>query len=219
MAYMSWLARIMRTVTTALARYEMVTPASSRTKMSIRPRRRAAIHTMPRVSEAADEREDGRPRQVGQVQHDADGGAERGARRDAGDVRVGERVEEEVLQDDAGHRQLRPDEAGDEHARQADLPEDRVGQVALDRPRGHEVPELAERQRGRSEGEREQKAHDEDAAGQGDARPDACARQTRHCAAYASGWIILASSCRPCGQARAGPGDRGCRRSRTRARP
>ena len=50
MAYMSWLARIMRTVTRALARYEIVTPASSRTKMSILPRRRAAIHTMPRVA-------------------------------------------------------------------------------------------------------------------------------------------------------------------------
>jgi hypothetical protein len=34
----------------ALARYEIVTPASNSTKMSMRPRRRAAIHTMPSVA-------------------------------------------------------------------------------------------------------------------------------------------------------------------------
>ena len=102
-----------------------------------------------------------------------------------------------ILQDDAGHRQLGSHEAGDEHARQADLPEDRVGKVALDRPRGDEAPDFAERQRGRSEGQRDEKARHEDASGQGDARPDACAPQTRHCAAAASGWIILTSACRP----------------------
>ena len=46
---MSWLALIMSTVTTALARYEMVTPASRRTNTSMRPRRRAAIHTSTSV--------------------------------------------------------------------------------------------------------------------------------------------------------------------------
>ena len=94
--------------------------------------------------EAADEREHRRPGQAGPVQDDADGGAQRRARRHAGDVRVGERVEEEVLEDDAGHRQLRADQAGEEHARHADLPEDGVLEVAGDRPRDHEVPELAE---------------------------------------------------------------------------
>ena len=48
-AVMSSLALIISTVTRALARYEMVTPASRSTKMSMRPRRRAAIHTMTSV--------------------------------------------------------------------------------------------------------------------------------------------------------------------------
>src|SRR5450756_1313191 len=108
------------------------------------------------------------------------------------------------LQDDAGHGQLRADQAGEQNARHADLPEDRVLQVAGDRPRRHEVPELIERQRDRSQDERQYEADDKDACREADARPDACARQARHGVAYASEWIILASSWSPC--ARRGPG-------------
>ena len=44
----------------------------------------------------------------------------------------------------------------------------------------------------------------EDAGGQEDPRPRACAGELGHCAAYASGWIISASCARP--SARRGPG-------------
>ena len=62
----------------------------------------------------------------------------------------------------------------------------------------------AERQRDRSEGKRQHKADGEDAGGQEDPRPHACAGELGHAVVDASGWIISASFSRP--SARRGPG-------------
>ena len=123
------------------------------------------------------------------MEDDADGGAERGARRHTGDVRVGQRVQEEVLEDHAGHGQRRADERGDQDARHADLPEDRVVEVTLGRPRQQQVPDATYGQRGRPQGERQHEAHQQDAGCQEDPRQDACAGEPGHWAVSASGWM------------------------------
>ena len=112
-----------------------------------------------------------------------------------------------------------PTSAGGEHARHADLPEDRVVEVALDRPRRHQCHSWLERQRDRPQGERQHEADGEDAGGQDDPRPLACAGELRSLRRDASGWIIPASAVQALGQARARAGDEVCPRSRTRARP
>ena len=142
------------------------------------------------------------------MQNDADGGAERGAGRDAGHVGVGERVEEEVLQDHAGDRERRADE-GRRRARAA------CGSARRWRCRGRPgpAPPSPDARAGSSDSETGPRAS---ASTRHAARMPAARRMPGHvpvrarrvtALAYASGWIICGELPEALGQARAGTGD------------
>ena len=206
-AVMSSLALIISTVTRALARYEMVTPASRSTKMSMRPRRRAAIQTMtsvPRPPTMASTVIHGRLERCSTMPMVAPSAAPDETPVTYGSVSGLRKRSWRITPATAS--------AAPTSAAMSTRGMRICQKMALSRSplTGPAISRCQIRPTDSEAGPRASASTrhtTKDAGGQEDPRPHACAGEPGHWAASASGWIMPASCLQALGQARAGTGD------------